>query len=205
MSAYDTGSFGGGGIGEARTIAVDVYTSAYRLSGSIETRFSRVTEILNQQAGGHLTLLRATVSEHADPTATLAAPSALVSVDDILIMVAADLSGGAGEMRIQKRPVRAQLAIPPYRITGTIHVPMGSRPIDGLLHGTDLFMAMTDATLASGTFPQLERTIPVLAVRRGRAHVLFVADDENPDQLLAEVLDERTAEAWLRPDEEGGA
>ena len=70
---------------------------------------------------------------------------------------------------------------------------MGSRPIDGLLNGTDLFMAMTDATIASGTFRQLERTVPVLAVRRGRAHVLFVADDENPDQLLAEVLDERTA------------
>jgi hypothetical protein len=206
MNAFETGSFGGGGIGEAASVVVDVYTDSYRATGSIETRFSRVTEILNQQAGGHLTLLRATVSEHADPASTIGAPSSLVSVDEILIMVAAELSGGAGEMRIQKRPVKAQLAIPPFRVTGTIHVPMGSRPIDGLLQGTDLFMAMTDATIASGPFPQLERSVPVLAVRRGRAHVLFVADDENPDELLAEVLDQRRAEAWLRPEEdEGGA
>jgi hypothetical protein len=39
-------------------------------------------------------------------------------------------------------------------------------------------------------------------VRRGRAHVLLVADDENPDELLAEMLDEPTAEARMRPDAE---
>jgi hypothetical protein len=204
VSAYDSGAFGSGGIGTVASVSVDVYTTAYRISGSIQTPFSRVTEILNQRSGGHLTVTRATVSEYANPAATLAAPSALVAVEEILLMVAADLSGTSGEMRIPKRPVRAQLAIPPFRITGTIHVPMGSRPVEGLLHGTDQFMAMTDATIVSGTHPELERSAPVLAVRRGRAHVLLVADDETPDELLAEVLDERTAEAWLHADEDGG-
>lgn len=31
----------------------------------------------------------------------------------------------------------------------------------------------------------------------------MVADDEHPDELLADVLDERTAEAWLRASDEG--
>ena len=203
MNAFESGALGSGGIGAAASVLVDVYTTAYRVSGSIETRFSRVTEILNQLRGGHLAVVRATISEHADPSSTLAAPTALVAVDEILVMVATDLPASSGDMRIPKRPVRAQLAIPPFRITGTIHVPMGSRPVDGLLHGTDQFMAMTAATIASGPHPELERSAPVLALRRGRAHVLLVADDENPDELLAEVLDERTAEAWLRVDEEG--
>jgi hypothetical protein len=200
VSAYESGMFGG--IGAVAKVSVDVYTTAYRISGSIETRFSRVAEILNQQSGGHLTVLRSMVTEHADPATTLAAPSALVAVDEILVMVASDLEGASNEMRIPKRPVRAQLAIPPFRVTGTIHVPLGGRPVDGLLHGTDQFIAMTDATLSSGPHPQLERTAPVLALRRGRAQVLLVADDETPDELLAEVLDEGTAEAWLRADEE---
>jgi hypothetical protein len=203
MSAFESGAFGGGGIGAVKPVAVEVYTAAYRVSGTIETRFSRITEILNQQSGGHLTVSDATVGEHAVPEATLAAPTALVTVDEILIMVAADLGGSAGEMRIPKRQVRAQLAIPPFRVTGTIHVPMGSRPVDGLLLGTDQFIAMTDATIASGAHPDIGQTAPVIALRRGRAHVLIVADDEAADELLAEVLDERTAEAWLRPDEEG--
>jgi hypothetical protein len=203
-SGFESGTFGGG-IGNATSVAVDVYTTAYRISGSIETRFSRITEILNQLTGAHLELKQATISEYADPTATLAAPSALVLVDEILVMVAGELSGASGEMRVPKRPVRAQLAIPPFRITGTVHISIGSRPVDGLLHGADQFIAMTDATITSGSQPELERTVPVLAVRRRRAHVLLVADDENPNELLAEVLDERTAEAWLRADEVGGA
>jgi hypothetical protein len=200
---FDSEAFGGG-IGKATSVAVDVYTGAYRVSGSLETRFSRITEILNQLTGAHLEVTRATIIEYADPSATIAAPSALVLVEEVLVMVAGELTGASGEMRVPKRPVRAQLAIPPFRITGTVHIPMGSRPVDGLLVGNDLFMAVTEATITSGVYPELERAVPVLAVRRRRAHVLLVADDENPDQLLADVLDERTAEAWLRPDAEGG-
>jgi hypothetical protein len=203
MSGFDAGTFGGG-IGNAASVSVDVYTAAYRVSGSIETRFSRIAEILNQLSGVHLEVTRATISEYDDASATIAAPSALVSVEEILLMVAGELTGASGEMRVPKRPVRAQLAIPPFRITGSVHIPIGSRPVDGLLLGSDQFMAMTDATITSGSQPELERTVPVLAVRRRRAHVLLVGDDENPDQLLADVLDERTAEAWLRPDPEGG-
>ena len=202
-SGFDSGAFVGG-IGQATSVAVDVYTAAYRISGNLETPFSRITEILNQLTGAHLEITHATISEYADPSATIAAPSALVLVDEVLVMVAGQLSGASGEMRVPKRPVRAQLAIPPFRITGTVHIPMGSRPVDGLLLGNDQFMAITDATITSGSHPELERTVPVLAVRRRRAHVVLVADDENPDQLLADVLDERTAEAWLRPDAEGG-
>jgi hypothetical protein len=204
MSAWDSESFGGGGIRAVTSVPVDVYTSTYRVSGNVETRFSRITEILNQLSTGYLTVAQATVSEHGASSGTLGAPIATVAVDEILVMVASDLDGGSGDMRIPKRPVKAQLAIPPFRITGTIHVSMGSRPIDGLLYGTDHFIAMTDATIASRQFPDVERSAPVLALRRGRAHVLLVADDENPDELLAEVLDERTAEAWLRPDEDAG-
>jgi hypothetical protein len=154
--------------------------------------------------GGYLTLAQATVSEHGDPTGTLAAPSALVSVDEILVMVAPGLASEPhAEMRIPKRPVLAQLAIPPLRVTGTIHVPMGTRPVDGLLHVPERFMPMTAATVTSSRYPELERTAAVLALRRDRAHVLLVADDENPDQLLADVLDEQTAESWLRRQEQG--
>jgi len=191
-------------FGTTNAVAVDVYTADYRVSGTIETRFGRVADILNQMTGGHLHVAQATVSEHGDPGGTLAAQSATVSVDDILVMIAPGLATEThSEMRIPKRPVMAQLAIPPLRVTGTIHVAMGTRPIDGLLHVPERFVPMTNVTLASSRYPELGRTAAVLALRRDRAHVLLVADDENPDQLLADVLDERTAEAWLRSDTEG--
>ena len=187
-------------------VNVDIYTAAYRISGSVRTRFSRVADILNQQSGSHLTVEHATVSEYADAMSTVGAPSALVAIEEILVMVAPDLGGASGgDMRIQKRAVRAQLSIPPLRLTGAIHVPAGSRPVDGLLNVPDRFMPMTDATLASGAYPELERSVAALALRRDRAHVLLVADDEHPDELLADVLDETRASAWLRTDEDAGA
>jgi len=199
MSAFGMDSFG-----SAQVVTVDVYTAAYRVSGRVETRFGRVAEILNQLSGGYLTVGQATVSEHDDPGGTVAAPSALVSVEEILVMVAPDLVAEAhAEMRIPKRPVLAQLALPPLRISGTIHVPMGTRPVDGLLHVPERFMPMTDATVTSSRYPELGRRAAVLALRRDRAHVLLVADDETPDQLLADVIDERTAETWLGGEPEG--
>jgi hypothetical protein len=198
--------FGMDSFSNLAEVKVDVYTAAYRISGTVRTRFTRVAENLNQQSGSHLTIDHATVSEYADAMSTIGAPSALVAVDEILVMIAPDLGGASGgEMRIPKRAVRAQLSIPPLRLTGSIHVPAGSRPVDGLLNVPDRFMPMTDATLVSGAYPELERTVAALALRRDRAHVLLVADDEHPDELLADVLDETTAAAWLRGDEEPGA
>jgi hypothetical protein len=191
-------------FGQAAPVTVDVYTDAYRVSGTVQTRFARVAEILNQVTGAHLVVDHATISDHDDPSATIAAPVAHVAVSEILVMIAPDLVGEArGDMRIQKRPVMAQLALPPLRVTGRIHVPMGGRPIDGLLNVPDRFVAMTDATIESGSHPELGRSAPALALRRDRAHILLVADDEQPDQLLADVLDERTAESWLRGGDEG--
>ena len=198
--------FGMDSFSNLAEVKVDVYTAAYRISGTVRTRFTRVAEILNQQTGSHLTVEHATVSEYADAMSTIGAPSALVAVDEILVMIALDLGGASGgDMRIPKRAVRAQLSIPPLRLTGSIHVPAGSRPVDGLLNVPDRFMPMTDATLVSGAYPELERSVAALALRRDRAHVLLVADDEHPDELLADVLDETTAAAWLRGDEESGA
>ena len=196
---------GFGGFGTFERVEVDLLTDEFRVSGSIQTRFGRVTDILNQLSGTHLAVEQATIHEHADPTATLAAPLAMIDVASILLLAAPGLTGqSASEMRIPKRAVKALMALPPIRVTGTIHVPMGSRALDGVLNVTDRFLAMTDVTIASGSYPELDRTVEAVAIRRDRAQVLLVADDERPDELLADVIDERTAEAWLRADDVPG-
>ncbi|MGH2358782.1 MAG: hypothetical protein ACRDGJ_12390 [Candidatus Limnocylindria bacterium] len=193
-------------FGEAPAVRVDVYTAAYRVSGTLRTRFSRVADMVNQLSTTHLLIEQATVSEFDDATATLSAQQAYVAVDEILLLAAPELHAESHpEMTIAKRAVRAQLAIPPFRLTGHLHVPQGSRPMDGLLNVSERYIPITDASITSAAHPELSRSVAALAVRRDRAHVLLVADDERPDELLADVIDERTAEAWLRsPSEEGG-
>ena len=194
-----------GGLGATREVEVDLLTDAYRVIGTVETRFGRATDIVNQQNSTHLVVSRATISEHADPAATVSAPSALVAVSSILVLAAPGLTGEAStEMRIQKRPVRVEMALPPLRVTGVMHITPGSRPADGLLNMTDPFLTMTDATITSAAHPELGQSAAAVAVRRDRAQVLLIADEEQGDELLADVIDERTAEAWLRPGETQG-
>ena len=69
---------GFGGLSAIRSVEVDLITDAYRISGIVQTRFGRVTDILNQLTGMHLAVERATISEHGDPGPALAAPSAMI-------------------------------------------------------------------------------------------------------------------------------
>ena len=197
-------SFGFEGYAAPPAVSVEVTTNAYRVVGTIHTPFHRVAEILNQLPSGHLTFDGATIVEHAGGGSVTAA-SAIVAADEVLIMVASGLVDGArDDMHIQKRPIRVQVAIPPLRLVGTVHVTMGSRSIDSLLNVPDRFLPMTDVMVTSSAYPHLDATVPVLAFRRDRAQVLIVADDDDPDELLADVLDEGTARSWLGPGEESG-
>src|SRR3990172_8744248 len=181
MNAFAADPFA---VSATRTVAVDIYTSAYRISGQTVTRFVRVADIVNQIDSTHLVIEQATLSEYAAATDAAARP----------------------EMRIQKRAVRAQLGLPPFRLTGSVHVPQGSRPADGLLNVGERFLPMTEVTISSAVYPELGRTATAVAIQRQLAQGLLVSDDEQPDQLLADVLDAATAERWLQPREsdEGG-
>ncbi len=189
----------------SRSVPVDVYTAAYRVSGQLATRFTRVADIVNQHTGSHLAVEQATVSEYADPTATIGALQVLVTLEEVLFLIAAETNGAAPrpEMRIPKRAIRAQFALPPFRLTGQVHVPQGSRPVDGILNVSDRFIAMTEVTIVSGAHPELGRTAPAIAMQRRPAHLILMTDDERPDELLSDVLDRDTAERWLQrgPDE----
>jgi hypothetical protein len=180
-------------------VSLDVYTDAYRVSGTIATRFSRVADIVNQTTSTHLLIEQVTISEYADPKATISALQLLLNLNEALIVIAtaADATGRP-EMRIPKRAVRAQIGLPPFRVTGSIHVPQGSRPADGVLNASDRYLPMTEVTIACGAHPELARTAEAVAFQRARAHLLLMTDDERPDDLLAAVLDNATAERWLQ-------
>lgn len=180
-------AFGLSGFASVQELEIELYTSAYRVTGRVHTPFRRVAEILNLLPGGHLAVEGATIVEHAAPSKPHAGNSAHVIVDEILVLLAPDLAGeSSGEMRIRKRPAHAMLTLPPLLLEGTIHVPEGSLPVDGLLNVPDRYLPMTDATISSAAYPELGRSVPILALRRDRAHVIVVREDEESPAAAAE-------------------
>ena len=192
-------AFGLGAYATVEEIEVELFTAAYRVAGTIHTPFRRVAELLNQLPGGHLAVGNATITAHGAEEVVERAHSALVTVEEVLVLVAAGLVGeSSAEMRILKNPAHAVLSIPPLRLEGTIHVPVGSRPVDGLLNVPDRFIPMTDASLTSAIHPALDRSFPILALRRDRAHVIVVSEpvepgtdgDDQGDELGERAIDE---------------
>jgi hypothetical protein len=201
MNPWESGAFG---PTEVSAVSVDAYTADYRVSGTIRTRFARVADIVNQLTSTHLVVEGATISEHAASGQTLTAQQAMVALDELLFVIAAlPDPESRPEMRIPKRAVRAQLALPPFRLSGMVHVPHGSRPVDGLVNNTDRFLPMTDVAITCAAHPEMARNAPVIALQRSKAQLILVDDDERPDELLADVLDEPTAQGWLQRDPRG--
>lgn len=200
MSSWDSESLGPPIV----KVQVELYTSGFRVTGHMLTRFRRVEDILNLSRSTHLVVEEATVAEYAAPSTPRSAPQVLVGVDAVLFGISAGTDDRpTEEFRIQKRPVQAQVAVPPFWLTGNVHVPQGSRPMDGLLNVADRFMPLTDVVVSSAQFHSFGCSAPMLAVQRNLAEVLIVADDEAPDTLLAEILPEDLARGWLAPEEPG--
>lgn len=183
-------------------LPVDVYTAAYRVSGLIVSRFQRVADVLNLLGSTHLVVEEATIVELARPKRVSRFPVVHVAMGEILVLASDREPDSRPEMRIEKRAVRAEVAMPPLRLAGAIHVPHGGRAIDGFLNAGDRFLPMTDVAVRCASGPGLDRQAAAVAVQRDRAHLVMVAEDERPDQLLAEVLDEQTAQEWLTPERE---
>jgi hypothetical protein len=60
---------------------------------------------------------------------------------------------------------------------------------------------MTDVAISCAAHPELARNAPVIALQRSKAQLILVADDERAEELLADVLDESTAQGWLQRDQ----
>lgn len=193
------------GADPGRLLQVELYTAAYRVTGRLRSRFSRVAELVNQLSTTHLSVEGASVQPHGGGQPMSGEP-VLVALDEVLLLIAPELdaqpdAGAQPEMEIRKRPVRTQLGVPPLLVEGTLHVPSGSRAVDGLLNVSERFVTLGDVTVSSGAHPELRRSAVAAAVRRDRAHVVILAD--SGEATLDDFMDQGTAEAWLRRGHEG--
>ena len=164
-------------------LPAEVTTSAYRVSGTIRTRFDKIAAILNNLDRSHLVIELATVREHVDPGRGRRAASALVPLDDILFIVADTPPDHAADaIVVPKRPVVAHVSMPNFRLSGTIFVSESVESVaTAVTMSSEVFVPMVDATVSCWVRPELNATHPVLAFQRRLAHVFSF--DDRPDPL----------------------
>ncbi len=158
-----------------------LYTDSLITRGSIRTRQHRVTDILNLAEESFLILEDVTVDEYGGRGQPIRAPFAQVNLDTVLFAVSNTPVEPIAELRAPKTHELAIVSVPPFRVTGTIHL----MPSEGNLRAslselTGRFLPVTEATFWSDQVGEARQTALVVAVNHRRAHILAPFAEVDP-------------------------
>jgi hypothetical protein len=114
---------------EMSRVELTLYTDALITRGWVRTRQHRVTDILNSAEEPFLILEDVVVEEIGDRGQPIRADFAQINLDSVLFAVADVAVEALPELRTPKKAADAIVSVPPFRITGTIHLLPGEPTI----------------------------------------------------------------------------
>ncbi len=171
--------FGGIG-GDERSVPLTLYTDAYVVRCAIRTRQRRVSDILNQAEHDFLVVADAVFDEFGSRSETVRADYAQVNLSAVLFAVAGDPVEPVPELRTPKVQEQALVSIPPFRITGRIHVLPERNLHEALSELTGRFLPVTEATYWSDTVNEPRTSAPMVAINHARCQILAPYREADP-------------------------
>ncbi len=184
--------------GTSRTIPLTLYTNAFQIHGTIETRQRRVSDVLNQSGDPFVVLSDVSFDEFGSRGQPIHAEFAQINLASVLFVVSDDAVEPLPELRTPKMIEQAVISIPPFKVTGQIHLLPERSLREALteLHGQ--FVPVTDATYWSDTLGEARATAGLVAVNHALAQILAPHRELDPWA----GLDESVAADTARPEAE---
>ncbi len=156
---------------EQMRVEMTLYTNSFVIRGSLTTRHRRLLDLLNL-AEDEFLVLADTVLEPLGMGTRHEAAHAQVNLGAVLFAVASEAVEPLPELRTPKVAETTLVSIPPFNITGHIHL-LPERAINDALqelHGR--FIPVTDATFWSTQLGVAATQAPMVAVNHARAQIL---------------------------------
>ena len=161
-----------GWAGEELRVALTLYTDAFIVRGMLTTRQKRISDIVNNADDEFLVLTDVAIERYGGRGAARHASFAQVNLSAVLFAVADTSVEAVPELRTPKVTETALISIPPFEVTGHIHV-LAERDLrEALQELTGRFIPVTDATYGSEAVGEAPRRAPMIAVNRARAQIL---------------------------------
>lgn len=158
--------------GVTREVEVTLYTDAFIIRGRVQSTQRRLSDVLNFSASDFLVVSDATFESLGDRTRVHRAPFAQVNLAAVLFAVADAPSDSSPELRQRKMPAPALISIPPFEITGRIHLPPEDDLRVALTELSGRFVPVTDAAFVAERLGEPERRAAMVAVNHARAQIL---------------------------------
>jgi hypothetical protein len=168
------------GLGGLRPVPITLYTDAFMVKGTLETRHRRLTDALNEATDGFLILSDARFDAFRSTSNLITADYAQVNLASVLFVVSDEVVPPDPVQASPRVAEEAMISIPPFSITGRIHL-QPERPLrDALaqLHGD--FIPVTQATYWSDSLGEARTTTALAAVNHSRCQVLAPHHEVDP-------------------------
>jgi uncharacterized protein DUF6812 len=157
--------------GEPNLVSLTLYTDAFVIKGSLRTRQARITDMLNQADEDFLVLSDTVVDEYGARGMPVRSEYAQVNLAAVLFAVADTTIEARADLRTPKVPEQALISIPPFRVTGRVHVLPERDLREALSELTGRFIPVTDATYWSDSVGEARATAPMVAINHSRAQI----------------------------------
>jgi hypothetical protein len=161
-------------------VPLTLYTDAFVIRGTIRTRQRRVTDILNMAEDPFLVVSSATIDEYGSKGIASRSDYAQVNLNTVLFAVSDETIESRPDLTTPKVPEMAMITIPPFRITGRIHLLPQRELREALTELTGAFIPVTEAAYWSDSVGEARATAHVLAFNHSRAHILAPHTEVDP-------------------------
>jgi hypothetical protein len=166
--------------GDEQHLGVTLYTDAFVVRGQVATRHRRITDILNQPDHDFIVLNDVMLDEFGTRSVAVRSEFAQINLSAVLFAVADSQVQAIPELRTPKIPEQALISIPPFKITGRIHL-MPERDLrDALEELTGRFLPVTDALYWSESVGEARTPAQLIAFNHARAQILAPHREVDP-------------------------
>jgi hypothetical protein len=166
--------------GDEQRLGVTLYTDAYVVRGQVVTRHRRITDILNQPEHDFLVLNEVVLDEFGSRSLGVRSEFAQINLAAVLFAVGDSPVQPIPELRTPKIPEQALISIPPFKITGRIHLLPERDLRDALEELTGRFLPVTDAIYWSESVGEARTNAQLIAFNHARAQILAPHREVDP-------------------------
>lgn len=167
----------GGGL---RSAPITLVTDYFVVRGTITTRHRRITDMLNTAEHDFLVLEQATFDEFGASGVTIQTDFAQVNLGAVLFGVADEPVDATPELRIPKVSERALISVPPFTVTGHIHLTPERDLREALDELLGRFVPVTDAVYWSDRLGAARTEAMIVAVNHSRAQIMAPHREVDP-------------------------
>jgi hypothetical protein len=161
-------------------VQLTLCTDSFVVRGMVETRERRISDILNSAPHDFLVLRSATFDEYGSRELAVSSAFAQVNLATVLFAVANDVVEPAPELRTVKVSEQVLITVPPFRITGRVHLMPERNLADALDELVGRFLPVTDATYWSDTVGEARQVATMVAINHARAQILAPYREMDP-------------------------